>query len=198
MQFHVKTVQRPPGSEKIVKNLNFGIARGLTRIAKDGQSAVLGALRGNFTLRGTWFNQNMRHGIKVKAARPTDLVSEVRTNADWLQPHETGKDKAPRQGRHVVVPTDQVRRNKRLIIPRGQRPPGLGGKAFVLETKKGPVLAQRITRGKRKGLIVLYGLETKVKIRKVDVFEKPIEKVAGRRGQRIIEQSVVEAIATMR
>ncbi len=198
MNIHVKMVERPPAAAKIAKQIDFGTARGLTRIAKDGQSAVLGALRGTFTLRGTWFNQNMRHGIKIKPARPTDLSSEVRTLADWLEPHETGKDKGATKGTHVVVPTDQVRRNKRMIIPRGQRPPGLGGKAFVLQTKKGPVLAQRITRGKRKGIIILYGLERRVRIRKQSTFYEPIEKVVRRRGAATIEQSIVEAIATMR
>jgi hypothetical protein len=194
----VKVIERPPSSEKITKNINFGIARGLTRLAKDGQSAVLGALRGKFTLRGTWFQQQNRFGIKIQPAKPNDLVAAVQTRADWLEKQETGGDKTSIQGHSIAVPTDQVRRNKRLIIPRGQRPPGLGSKAFVLQTKHGPVLAQRITRGKRKGIIILYGLERKVKIKKVDVFEKPIEKVVGRRGQRIIEQSIVEALATMK
>lgn len=198
MNVSVKTVERPPSAEKITKNINFGIARGLTRIAKDGQSAVLGALRGAFTLRGGWFQQQNRFGIKIKPAKPNDLSSEIRTRADWIEPHETGKDKAPIKGRHVAVPTDQVRRNKRMIIPRGQRPPGLGGKAFVLQTKKGPVLAQRITRGKRKGLVVLYGLETKVRIRKRPTFAEPIEKVVKRRGERTIGESIDQALATMR
>jgi hypothetical protein len=198
MNISVKVIERPPSSEKITRNINFGIARGLTRLAKDGQSAVLGALRGKFTLRGSWFEQQNRFGIKIQSATPANLVSAVQTRADWIERHETGTDKSPREGHDIAVPTDQVRRNKRFIIPRGQRPKGLGSKAFVLQTKHGPVLAQRITRGKRKGLIILYGLERKVKIKKVDVFEKPIEKVVGRRGQRIIEQSIVEALATMR
>lgn len=198
MNISVKVIERPPSSEKITKNINFGIARGLTRLAKDGQSAVRGALRGAFTLRGTWFEQQNRFGVKIKPAKPNDLESAVQTRADWIERHETGQDKASIEGHNIVVPTDQVRRNKRFIIPRGQRPKGLGTKAFVLQTKHGPVLAQRITRGKRKGLIVLYGLERKVRIKKVDVFEKPIEKVVGRRGARIIEQSIVDALATMR
>lgn len=196
--YRVRTIQRPPAAAKIAKNIDFGTARGLTRLAKDGQSAVLGALKGNFTLRGSWFQQQNRFGIKIKPATPRDLSSEVRTRADWIEPHETGKDKGAVKGTHVVVPTDQVRRNKRMIIPRNQRPPGLGGKAFVLQTKKGPVLAQRITRGKRKGLIVLYGLERKVRIKKVDVFEKPIEKVVRRRGERYIGESIEQALRTMR
>lgn len=195
---HVHTVERPPAADKIVKNINFGTARGLTRIAKDGQSAVLGALRGTFTLRGSWFQQQNRFGIKIKPAKPNDLVSAVQTRANWIEPHEEGHEKEPIKGSHVAVPTDQVRRNKRLIIPRGQRPPGLGSKAFVLQTKKGPVLAQRITRGKRKGLIVLYGLERKVKIRKQPTFYEPIEKAVKRRGERAILESIEDALRTMR
>jgi hypothetical protein len=171
----IKILERPPSADGINKQLDFGTAVGLTRNAKRGQQAVLGALRGNFTLRGTWFEQNNRFGIKVKPATKRDLVAVIGTNADWLIPHEEGKAKTPTSGMNIAVPTGQVRRNKRLIIPRGQRPKGLNTKAFVLQTKHGPVLAQRIQRGPRKGLIVLYGLERSVHIKKVSTFHEPIE-----------------------
>ncbi len=187
----------PPSAVKIVKNLNFGTAVGLTKTAKEGPAAVVGALKGTFTLRGSWFNQNMRHGIKITPARKDRLYSEVKTLADWLEPHETGKDKTARGGK-VAVPTAEVRRNKRMIIPRAQRPRGLGSKAFVLQTKHGPVLAQRISRGKRKGLIVLYGLEQKVRIRKRSTFYEPIEKVVKRRLKGNIADGIQHALATMR
>lgn len=180
-----------------MKNINFGLARGLTRTAKDGQSAVLGSLHGNFQIRNRWPEVGPL-SIQVKPATTRDLSAEVRTRADFLLPHEEGKAKTPRTGKHVVVPTDQVRRNKRQIIPRGQRPKGLAGKAFVLQTKNGPVLAQRITRGKRKGVIILYGMEPKVRIRKVSTFYEPIEKVVGRRGGRHISTSIGDALRTMR
>src|SRR5688500_4786210 len=93
-----RIIQRPPDATKVMKNINFGLARGLTQTAKDGQAAVLGALRGTFTLRGTWFQQNMRHGIKVKPARPHDLSAEVHTLASWLERHETGKAKTAQGG----------------------------------------------------------------------------------------------------
>jgi hypothetical protein len=172
---YIKILQKPPGAAAINKQLDFGTAVGLTRNAKRGQTAVLGALRGNFTLRGSWFNPSNKFGIKIKPATKTDLVAAVQTNADWLIPHEEGTDKRPTKGQNIAVPTDQVRRNKRLIIPRGQRPKGLNTKAFVMQTKHGPVLAQRITRGPRKGIIVLYGLERSVHIKKVSTFYEPIQ-----------------------
>lgn len=197
MDVKIKIVEHPPSAAEISKQMNFGTVVGLTRTALEGQEAVIGALKGSkFTLRGTWFEKQNRFGIKTKRATVTDMTAEIMTRADWLLKHETGSDKAATKGVHVVVPTDQVRRNKRSIIPRNQRPPGLGGKAFVLQTKKGPVLAQRITRGKRKGLVVLYGLEKKVRIKKHSTFYEPIDKVVRRRGLKNIEEGIRQAFAS--
>jgi hypothetical protein len=192
----IKVVQRPPSAEKIIRNINFGTAVGLTQTAKDGQAAVIGALKGTFTLRGRWFEQNMRHGIKITPAKRDKLVAEVKTLADWLEPHETGKDKTPR-GRHVAVPSENVRRNKRLIIPRGQRPKNLKD-AFVIETQHGPVLARRVKRGKNKGLQLLYGLERKVRIRKRSTFYEPIDKAVRRNLNRNVAAGIRKALLTMK
>lgn len=194
---NARITQKPWTPDKVMKNINFGLARGLTRTAKDGQSAVLRSLHGNFQIRNRWPEIGPL-SIQVKSATPRDLSAEVRSRADFLLPHEEGKAKTAQTGRHVVVPTHHVRRNKRMIIPRGQRPRGLGGKAFILETKNGPVLAQRITRGKRKGVIILYGMEQKVRIKKVSTFYEPLEKVVSRRGRRHLNDSVQDALRTMR
>jgi len=184
-----------PDMAGIMKQVNFGTAKGLTDTAKQGQAAVVGAIKGTFTTRGNWFNQNMRHGIKITPAIKDKLHSEVKTLADWLEPHEEGRDKTGRGG-SVAVPTDQVRRNKRDIIPRGQRPKGLGPKAFKLMTKRGMVLAQRIHKGKRKGLIVLFGLEKTVRIKKRSTFREPIQKVVDRRLRHNIFEGIRFAMAT--
>lgn len=180
-----------------MQNINFGTAMGLTKTAKEGQAAVKGALKATFTLRGSWYEASNKFGIRIKPAKRDDLSAEVRTNADWLEPHETGKDKTARGG-SVAVPTDQVRRNKRAIIPRAQRPKGLTGKAFKLMTRRGPVLAQRMKSGKRKGLVILYGLEQRVKIRKQSTFYEPIKKVVDRRVVRNVRDGIDTALKTMR
>lgn len=176
----IKIVERPPSAERLTRYINNGIAAGLTKTAEQGQQAVIGALKGTFTLRGSWFQPNMRFGIKRQMARGENLQAVIGTNADWLIPHETGTDKLPKGG-NLAVPTENVRRTKRMIIPRAQRPKGLGEKAFVLKSRRGPVLAVRITRGKNKGIRVLYGLEKKVRIKRVHVFFDPINKVVKRR-----------------
>jgi hypothetical protein len=192
-----KITQAPPSADKIYKNIQFGTAMGLTQTAKDGQSAVLSSLKSTFTLRNDWAQPSNKFGIKIKAATKDNLSAEVRTMADWLKPHEEGGIKHAQSGR-LAIPTDNVRRNKRLIIPRNQRPKGLAGKAFVLMTKKGPVLAQRISRGKRKGLIVLYGLETSARIKKQSTFYDPLKKVVAARLNINIEAGIQKALDTMR
>ena len=193
----MKLVQRPPSAAEIYKQTMFGTALGLTNTAKDGQKAVVEELKKTFTLRGTWYQQNMRHGIKVVPATKARLEAVIGTNADWLEPHETGRDKTARGG-NVAVPTENVRRNKRMIIPRGQRPRGLGAKVFVLQTKNGPVLAQRISRGKNAGIRILYGLERSVRIRKQSTFYAPIDRVVRRNLNRNVAEGITRAFATMR
>lgn len=192
----MRMIQRPPLADKLIKNINFGTAVGLTRTAKEGQAAVVGALAGTFTLRGRWFEQGNKFGIKIKPAKRDDLSAEVRTQADWLEIHEKGGQKTARGGR-VAVPTGDVRRNKRAIIQKSQRPRNLKN-TFVLETAHGPVLAQRITRGKNKGIRILYGLEPKVQIRKQSTFYAPIDNVVKRRLDANIRAEIEKALRTMR
>lgn len=184
-----------PDFTGVGKQINFGTAKGLTDTAKDAQKEVVGAIKGTFITRGTWFQQNMRHGIKITPARKDKLQSAVHTLADWIEPHETGKDKTARGG-NVAVPTENVRRNKRLIIPKAQRPRGMGDKLFVMQTRRGPVLAQRVTRGKNKGIRILYGLEKQVKIKKNSTFYEPIEKVVKGRLKQNIAAGIRFAMAT--
>ena len=179
-----------------MRQSDFGTAVGLTKTAKQAQDAVVSSLRSTFTLRGNWFEQRNKFGIKITPARKDKLQAEVKTAADWLEAHEEGTDKTG-QGR-LAIPTDQVRRNKRMIIPRGQRPKGLASKAFILETKKGPVLAQRLMKGKRKGLIILYGLEKTVKIKKRSTFHEPIKKVVKSNLKDNIRTGIAMAFATAR
>jgi len=186
-----------PDLRAIAKQIDFGTAKGLTDTAKAAQKASIAAIKSTFTTRGNWMEPSNRFGVRVTPARRDKLTAEVHTAADWLKPHETGEDKRARTG-NVAVPTDQVRRNKRMIIPRGQRPKGLAAKAFKLQTKHGVVLAQRLKRGKRKGLIVLYGLEPSVKIKRQSTFYEPIEKAVKDNLRQNIAAGIRFALATRR
>ena len=197
-----RIVKRPPSAAAIAKQIDFGTAVGLTETAKQGQKAVLGALPGTFTLRGSWFNASNKFGIKVKTATKADLSAEVRTNADWLEIHEKGGTKTARGG-SLAIPTENVRRNKRQIIPRAQRPRNLKN-TFVMNTPKGRVLFQRFKRrvgtynGKPSKLKALYALEPRARIRRQSTFHDPIDAVVKRNLRTNINRGLARAFATMR
>ncbi|HKX83401.1 MAG TPA: DUF6441 family protein [Pyrinomonadaceae bacterium] len=196
----MKIVQRPPSAAILEKNLRFGVAKGLTDTAKDGQAAVIDAIKSTFTTRGTWYQQNMRHGIKIMPAKRDKLVAEVRTLADWLEKHEKGGTHTGKGGR-LSVPTPQFRpRGSTKKIPTAMRVRKLlaSGKAFIVDTKKGPVVAVTKGRGKSARLEFVYGLEQSVTIKKQSVFFEPIDKVVKRKLDDNIRRGIDHALRTMR
>jgi hypothetical protein len=66
------------------KQIRFAAASTLTKVAGRSQDAVNTALQGEFVIRKPWWKHTSRHGIKIKKATKTDLVSAVYTSADWL------------------------------------------------------------------------------------------------------------------
>jgi hypothetical protein len=185
-----------PDFAEIAKQLDFGTALGLTNTAKQGQEAVVKALGDTFTLRGGWYLQSNKYGIRIVPARKDKLESHITTAADWLELHEDGGTKTAEHGR-LAIPTDNVRRNKRLVIPRGQRPAALRGKrTFVLQTKHGAVLFQRKGKGKRSKIVALYNLEPKAQIKKQSTFYEPIENVVDKNLAENILAGIEKAFAT--
>jgi hypothetical protein len=183
---------------EIIKQVNYGTAVGLTNTAKDGQTAVLKALGDTFTLRGQWFKQSMKYGIRIDMARKDKLQAAVKTAADWLEIHEKGGIKTSSAGHDLAIPTGEVRRNKRMIIPTAQRPRALREKKgiFILQTKNGRVLFQRKGKGKNSKIVALYNLEPRARIKKASTFYEPIEKVVKRNLAGNIKAGIAKAFAT--
>lgn len=199
MNISAKIVQRPDFA-KVMRNINFGTATGLTKTAKQGQAAVVDSLQSTFTLRGRWFEQNMRHGIKITPAKRDKLQAEVKTAADWLEPHQEGKDKSGK-GHRLGVPLWGARpRGSKKILATALRPHALlkAGKAFILDTPKGEIIATVRGRGAASRIVPLYGLEKKVKIKKRPTFREPIEKVVSRHLKDNIRNGIANALRTMR
>ncbi len=173
------------------KQIIFAAAQSLTEVAKESQTAVIADIEQTFTTRGKWYLPGNKYGIKIKAAKKNDLTAEVKTAADWLTLHETGGTKTP-QGKHLAVPTDNVRRTKRQIITRSQRPRNLK-RSFVIQTASGPVLFQR--KGKKK-IVALYDLKPKVKIKKESTVIEPTRRTVQQRFDRIFEKNLANAVKT--
>jgi hypothetical protein len=175
------------------KQLTFAVATTLTAVAKEAQSAVVEDIQETFTTRGNWYLPRNKFGIKIEAARKDHLSAAVKTEAYWLAIHETGGIKTP-GGKYLAIPTDNVRRTKRQIIKRSQRPRNLI-RPFVLNTINGPVLFQR--KNKR-AIVPLYQLEPKAKIKKESTVIETTVRVVRERFSRILGEKLAEAIRTAR
>jgi hypothetical protein len=173
------------------KQIEFAAARALTEAAKQGQAASIRAVEGTFTTRSKWYQPGNRFGVRVTAARKGSLEASVHTAADWLALHETGGVKTPR-GRNIAVPTGNVRRTKRQLISKSQRPRNLR-RAFILPTAAGPVLFQR--KNKRT-IVALYQLEPRARIRRESTVVGPVTKVVERRFGSIFEKALRHALET--
>lgn len=173
------------------KQISFATAQALTAVAKEAQTDVIATIEKTFTTRGKWYLPSNKFGIKIKAATKADLTAEVKTAADWLALHETGGVKTP-QGKNLAVPTTNVRRTKRQIITKGQRPKNLK-RAFIINTRSGPVLFQR----KNKTTIVaLYDLEPRVKIKKESTVIAPTVETVQKRFDAIFAERLANAVRT--
>jgi len=95
----------------------FAAAVALTRTAQDAQAEVRAGLPRRFTIRNRWVSQ----GIRIVPATKRRLESWVGSRDDFMALQETGGIKRPR-GEHLAVPTEKVRRRKRGLISKAQRP----------------------------------------------------------------------------
>lgn len=200
--FGIKTsISKPfPPAVKIVKNINFGTAMGLTRTAKEGQAAVIGAWKGAFTIRTPWLERSPI-GPKITPATATSLFSEVKMSAKFGPLQDQGGVKLPYKN-YLAMPADAGPLNKAKRIPVRLRPVNLQN-AFILTTKSGTKLLcvrKLAGRGKnRKGQVVpMYVLIPRANIKAKNVFYEPIKKVADRRLVRNVNEGIDKALATMR
>lgn len=185
--------------EKVAKQATFAAVKAINSIAKEGQSAVIDdELPKDFTLRTNWYKPSNRFGIRVRFANKNKLRAEVGTDAEFLDKFETGNDKTPKN-EFLAIPTDNVRRNKKQLIQRLQRPQGLRGRGdVVLPTKSGPMLFQRQGRGKNKRLVALYNLEKRAKIQKLSPVIAPVVRVVNGKLMRNFNEEFIKALKTAR
>lgn len=192
------------GSTELDKNVRFALASALTLTAKEVQTEMISAIESNFTVRTTW-DRTGPFAVRVKPATKTSLETWIGTAADWLEkfvrePAGAIVIKTPEGHEYLAIPTKNVRRTKRDIIAKAQRPRAIMGKRdFVLLTKKGVrVLFQRRGRGRTSQLIAMYILVPHARIRERDVLMGPTQRVFERRFAAILEQQVEKAFATAR
>jgi hypothetical protein len=197
IQVHVSV--KPAGGSKLDKQVTFATALALTQTAKDAQGAVIGDIESTFTVRNNWDKPSNKFGIRITPATKDHLTSVVRTDADWLNLHEEGGIKIP-EGHFIAIPTSNVRRTKKQIVQKGQRPKALFGKRdFLILTKKNrrPVLFQRFGRGKRSDIKAMYVLVPRGQIKRestvFDPVQKTVERVFGQNFSKALQRAIATA-----
>lgn len=179
------------------RQITFAAAQTLTGLAKQGQAASQRAIQSTFVTRGRWYLASNALGVRVKPARRDDLEASVHSGADFLKQHETGGVKRSRSGKDLaiaIVGTGGARPRITSKLRRELKPGALGGKAFRINTRSGPVLFYR--RGKKQKLTALYTIEKSGRIRKQSVIVEPVTKVVFRRAAPLFVENLKKALAS--
>lgn len=211
--------------KNLPKQIRFAQVSALTKTAKDVQVQIQNAIPRTFRVRTDWTSERRKTGIRVRAAKKADQIptATVSTAANWLWVHESGTPKtahpgsgkpvkgAPIKGREklggggfVAVPSSSVPRDARGIIASRNRPKNFR-RSFVMLTKRGPVVAERVRSAKQgatrrgplneQGLVV-FGFEKSVKIEKRSTFFEPGLRAAQARYATNYNRALDDAIRT--
>lgn len=151
-------------SDALKKQIPFAMSKAINSTAEKIRDKTLFGAKDALTLRGTWWKPRTKFGFNVKPSTKRNLIAEIYTKADWLFQHEEGGIKTAKG--MIAIPTVDVKRTKRDIISKGNRPRNIKG-AFKVTTKNGNEFIAKRVKGK---LVVLYWLEKQAKIKGVYKF----------------------------
>ena len=173
------------------RQIPFAAATTATAIAKRGQEEAIEEIRDDFNTTNPWYLPTNFFGVHFTPATVANPRSQVHTNAYWLKPHETGGLKTPTEGDFLAVPTEVIQPKPRQAIPQNKRPKNLAD-AFVLKTRRGPKLFERIN-GR---LQVVYNLVRSVRIEKRSTIIEPTVRVVEKEFAPTFYTKLLEAIKT--
>jgi len=151
-------------TDALKKQLPFALSKALNSTAERIRESTLKGASDVLTLRGNWWKPRTKYGFNVKPSTKTRLVADIYTKADWMVMQEEGGIKSAKG--MIAIPTVDVKRNKKDIITKGNRPRAVKG-AFKVTSKNGNEFIAKRVRGK---LVVLYWLEMKATIKGVYQF----------------------------
>ena len=179
----------------VVKQVTYALAQTLTGDVKEAQGAAISNIDRTFTVRNNWNQPSNAMGVKALPATKSDLSAALVTRADWLIGHEDGEDKVP-EGNALAVPGRNVRRTKRDIIQRSQRPKALRGKRDVVLALKGGGMGlfQRKGRKANSKLVFMYTLAKRARLRRQPTVVEPTVKVFERKFDKLFFDNLRKAL----
>jgi hypothetical protein len=158
------------------------VARALTGIADQAQSAMEKNMRSALTIRGTWATRGYKYSVKRIAANKKNLEAEVYTEAPWLFEQETKSTITPRKAGLLATPTRWVRpsRLNEEVIKKALRPRSLKRTFKVMSRYGNEVIYQRSGTGRLSTILPMYVLRRQTpepqRIHLVDVAVEAINK----------------------
>ena len=177
IQIHVDPREALTYLQRVSQQAPFAVSLALNKVGNHAQSAVRDGIKRTYTLRREQFVLNTVKINREDRATKTKLDTTVRIDPERniLAKFEDGGLKQARGGRHIAIPTTNVRRTKTDVVQRSQRPRTLldskaAGKGKVFKTPAG--IFRRI--GSRGASVVraLYLLRDVVRIRPTLNFKR--------------------------
>ena len=190
------------------RQVAFATSRALNLTALDFQAEERRHIRRVFTLRRASFIE--KQGVKIKGGfatkRRLHVTIGVDDKASFLTKFEDQHTKRASAGKHVAIP-QQVRRNKKDIVTKGNRPRALKGKPKVFKVGDSPTartahlepgLYQRMGGKRNPTLRLLYLLRGQVRIRPVLHYQRNATKVVQDRFDKHFPRELAYALRTAR
>jgi hypothetical protein len=178
------------------KQIPFAVATALNETANQARDEIVKHLQGTFTLRTMWYKPKTRYGINVEGAKKTNLTATIFTRAPWMVQHEEGGTKIPIRGRNLAIPSPFVKRTKRELIGKANRPRNLKN-AFIVRSKSGQeTIMQRVGRGRNRVLRPMYFLEKSAQIKPAFQFAQIAQRVANERWAKNFAKALDFALRT--
>ncbi len=185
------------------KQVPYAIARALTSTALDSKTVLQARLPSHFTIRSDW----ERKGIRIDAAKKTNLTATVGSIHDYMDEQAVGGTKKAR-GKYVGIPMEGrgLPRATEKSPTRPSKWPGAylaKGKAFVGSPFGGDdAVWQRVRKGRGKkakdGLRLLYLMQESVKVPARWPIRQEVEEVVAARWADHTVSAIREALDTAR
>ncbi len=143
----------------------FVAAQTMNDLAFGARGKLVEATKRALTIR----RARVLKGYRVKKATKRAPVADL-GSLDWyMRDQVLGGIRRPRRAKALAVPTEALRPSKSASIGRAKRPGALLAKAgprapFILNTRKGEVIARRKGRKGKTQVEILYGFEPQVRI----------------------------------
>lgn len=175
------------------RQFRFALSKTLNTIAKTGVEAVRSEAQSKFTIRTNWLKSAV--GPKVLPATKQDLSAAVAMRGGFLNLQEEGGIKLP-SGTFIAVPARGVRRTKRDLVQKSQKPLALKN-AFIATTRSGrKAIFQRVGRGRSRRVRVMYFLIPRAEIEEKPTFTSTVPRVLERDFSNTLFREFRNALAT--